>query len=105
MTKRRRKSVIHRIQETNGEWVDDETSICAEAVSFFQDLFTEGNRSSSDMLEIIPRVITDQDNMELTEVPSLSEVKEVIFFMDGDSAAGPDGFTGKFFIVVWYIIA
>ncbi|XP_027166310.1 uncharacterized protein LOC113766302 [Coffea eugenioides] len=32
---RRRKSIIHRIWKTNGEWVEDETSICAEAVSFF----------------------------------------------------------------------
>ena len=60
VTERRMKSVIHRIQKSNREWVDDETSICAEAVSFFQDLFTEeGGRQSSDILEIIQRIITD----------------------------------------------
>ncbi|XP_071928033.1 uncharacterized protein [Coffea arabica] len=106
VTERRMKSVIHRIQKSNREWVDDETSICAEAVSFFQDLFTEeGSRPSSEMLEIIPTILTEQDNMELTEVPSLNEVKKVIFSMDGDSAAGPDGFTGKFFTEAWEVVA
>ena len=80
--------MIHRIRRTNGEWVDDEASICTEAVSFFQELFTEevGN-TSNDMLEVIPRVITDHDNIVLTEVPLLHEVKEVIFSMDRDRRA------------------
>nr|XP_027098937.1 uncharacterized protein LOC113718221 [Coffea arabica] len=103
---RRRKSVIHRIRMTNSEWVDDESSICNDAVSFFQELFTEEvGRSSSDMLEIIPRIIMDQDNILLTEVPSLHEVKEIIFSMDGDSVAGSDGFTGKFFMTTWEVVA
>ena len=76
--------MIHRIRRTNGEWVDDEASICTEAVSFFQELFTEEvGITSNDMLEVIPRVITDHDNILLTEVPSIHEVREVIFSKDG----------------------
>nr|XP_027066014.1 uncharacterized protein LOC113691883 [Coffea arabica] len=105
VTERRRKSVIHRIRRTNGDWVDDEASICNEAVSFFQGLFTEEvGRASSDMLEVIPRVINDQDNSGLREIPSMDQVKEVLFSMDGDSAAGPDGFTGKFFTAAWEVV-
>ena len=29
----------------------------------------------------------------------------MIFEMDGGSAAGPDGFTGKFFMVAWEVVA
>ncbi|XP_027183870.1 uncharacterized protein LOC113782162 [Coffea eugenioides] len=106
VTERRRKSVIHRIRRTNGDWVDDEASICNEAVSFFQGLFTEEvGRASSDMLEVIPRVLNDQDNSGLTEILSMDEVKEVLFSMDGDSGAGPDGFTGKFFTAAWEVVA
>ena len=43
--------------------------------------------------------------MVLTGVPSIREVKKVIFSMDGDSAAGLDGFTGKFFTVAWEVVA
>ncbi|XP_027158377.1 uncharacterized protein LOC113759998 [Coffea eugenioides] len=33
------------------------------------------------------------------------EVNEVIFSMDEESAAGPDGFTGKFFMSTWEVVA
>lgn len=32
-------------------------------------------------------------------------MKNVIFSMDKESAAGPDGFTGNFFTVAWEVIA
>ncbi|XP_071933165.1 uncharacterized protein [Coffea arabica] len=94
VTERRRKSVIHRIRKSDGVWVDDESSICNEAVNFFQTLFTEdGGMTSSDMLEVIPRLLTETDN---GMAPSLQEVKDVIFSMGGKSAAGPNGFTSRF---------
>ncbi|XP_071926511.1 uncharacterized protein [Coffea arabica] len=46
-----------------------------------------------------------EDNMILEEVPTLEEVRRVVFAIDGESAAGPDGFTGKFFTFAWDIIA
>ncbi|XP_071912404.1 uncharacterized protein [Coffea arabica] len=84
VTERRRKSVIHRIRKLDGVWVDDESSICNEAVFFFRALFTEdGGRTSSYMLE---------------------EIKDVIFSMDAESAAGSDGFAGRFFTAAWEVI-
>ena len=60
MTEKRSKSVIHRIRKTNGDWVIDESSICNEALSFFQELFTnKGGQSSNNMLDIIPKLITE----------------------------------------------
>ena len=41
----------------------------------------------------------------LTRALSLQEVKDVIFSMDGESAAGLDGFTGRFFTTAWEMIA
>ncbi|XP_071928179.1 uncharacterized protein [Coffea arabica] len=105
VTERRRKSVIHRIRKSDGVWIDDESSICTEAVDFFRALFTEeGGMTSSDMLEVIPRLLTETDNEMLTRAPSLQEVKEVIFSMDGESAEGPDGFTESFFTAAWEVI-
>ncbi|XP_027184116.1 uncharacterized protein LOC113782423 [Coffea eugenioides] len=47
----------------------------------------------------------DIDNPRLEEVPSLEEVRQVIFAMDGDSAAGPDGFSSKVFTTAWEVVA
>ena len=42
-------------------------------------------------------MIIGEDNRCLEGVPNMEEVRRVVFVMDGKSAAGPDGFTGKFF--------
>ncbi|XP_027090440.2 uncharacterized protein [Coffea arabica] len=106
VAEKRRKAIIHRIRKANGEWVDSEGQIGCEAVSFFQDLFTaEASVQPQDFLRVIPRLVSEQDNLMLTEAPTLHEVKEVIFSMDGESAAGPDGFTGKFFTFAWEVVA
>ncbi|XP_027088680.1 uncharacterized protein [Coffea arabica] len=47
----------------------------------------------------------DIDNPRLEEVPSLEEVRQVIFALDGDSAAGPDDFSSKVFTTAWEVVA
>lgn len=37
--------------------------------------------------------------------PTMDEVRTVVFSIDGDSVVGPDGFTSKFFIEAWEIVA
>lgn len=41
----------------------------------------------------------------LTKISFEVEINEVVFGMSGDSAAGPDGFTGAFFESCWDIIS
>lgn len=38
-----------------------------------------------------------EDNQVLEDIPYLEEVCGAVFALDGDSAVGPDGFSGKFF--------
>lgn len=42
------------------------------------------------MLEHIPKLITDADNEKLTALPTITEVRNAVFGLTGDSAAGPD---------------
>lgn len=59
--------MIHHIKNSNGEWIDSEPQIYGEATSFFQELFTAENVSTSeDMFHLIPRVITEEENARLT---------------------------------------
>lgn len=57
-----------------------------------------------DILEYIPNCITHEHNMEIAKCPQEDEIKDSIFYMNSDSAAGPDGFSGKFFHFCWDII-
>lgn len=40
----------------------------------------------------------------LTRMPSMKEIKQAIFVMNGDGAPGPDGFRGCFYQQYWSII-
>ncbi|XP_071939020.1 uncharacterized protein [Coffea arabica] len=102
---RRIKGMIHRMKKSNGVWVDTNADIATEAISYFSDLFTGYLESSSGMRHMIPHMISEEENRKLEEVPSIEEIHRVLKSMDGDSAAGPDGFTGKFFTFAWEIIA
>ncbi|XP_071928030.1 uncharacterized protein [Coffea arabica] len=102
---RRAQAMIHRIKKPNGAWVDMNADIADEAISYFSNLFTGSLESSSDMLNLIPPIISEDDNDKLEEFPSIEEIYRVVRSMDGDSVAGPDGFTGKFFTFAWEVVA
>jgi len=47
--------------------------------------------------ETIPSLVTDEDNHMLLHLPLSSEIKDVVFSLNGDGAPGPDGFGGHFY--------
>ncbi|XP_071917209.1 uncharacterized protein [Coffea arabica] len=102
---RRAQGMIHRIKKSNSDWVGTNADIASEAISYLSDLFTSSLESSSEMWHLIPSMISEEDNVKLEAVPSIDEVYRVARSMDGDSAAGPDGFAGKFFTYAWEVVA
>ncbi|VFQ70835.1 unnamed protein product [Cuscuta campestris] len=56
------------------------------------------------ILPFIPPLISNEDNLFLTKLPDLAEVKATVWDLDPDSASGPDGFNGNFFRACWDII-
>ncbi|XP_071916251.1 uncharacterized protein [Coffea arabica] len=97
--------IIHKIRNGQGEWVESEEEIGAEAVWYFEGLFMDQHpASSSDLLQHIPTILTDEENDLLEQFPSKAEIRSAVFAMDGESASGPDGYTGKFFTVAWSVI-
>ncbi|KAL6211828.1 hypothetical protein ACLB2K_017051 [Fragaria x ananassa] len=51
-----------------------------------------------------PSLITDDENMSLTSIPSSEEIYLALKDMDPDSAPGPDGFNGHFFVSCWVTV-
>nr|XP_027122288.1 uncharacterized protein LOC113739257 [Coffea arabica] len=83
----------------------DEEGIGKEAVNYFSTLFSADPVGEFRLLHVIPNLRDVIDNKGLEEVPSVDEVQKVIFEMDGDNAAGPDGSTEKFFTSAWEMVA
>lgn len=56
------------------------------------------------MESVIHKIVTAKDNAILTSLPSLEEVRCVVFSMNGAGAPGPDGFGGSFYQTFWHIV-
>lgn len=77
----------------------------AEAVNFYTSLFAREDANNFDeILRHIPRLVSVIDNELLTQLPTLEEVKTAVWHLDPQSAAGPDGFNGKFYRSCWATI-
>lgn len=92
--------------------VDDHVLCSAEeierhVVSFYEKLFcTENNCNDNGLIEeVIPSLVTLEQNLMLTNLPSLDEVKEAVFSLNSDGSPGPDGFGATFFQTFWSIVA
>lgn len=57
------------------------------------------------MEEVISPIVTEEDNLLLTRIPSLEEVGGAVFSLNVDGAPEPDGFEGIFFHKFWDLVA
>lgn len=84
----------------------EDALIKQQAPSFFEDLLQE-DPSSVDgdaiqyFLDLVPRVLTLEENQKLLSPVTREEVKIATFALDADSSPGPDGFYGKFYQFCW----
>ncbi|GAA0142555.1 hypothetical protein LIER_35590 [Lithospermum erythrorhizon] len=102
--KRKRNAVLGVLDE--GEWITDPESIARSGIHFFQELFTQDTADGDEeLVDCIPTMISAEENEQLLAVPQLEEIKQVVFSLCKESAAGPDGFNGHFFHNFWNLIA
>lgn len=67
-------------------------------VDYFKSLYAASPPDEDfSFCNLIPSIVTDDDNNSLTKAPSESEITNAVFSMDPTSSLGPDGFLGFFF--------
>ncbi|XP_070015054.1 uncharacterized protein [Nicotiana sylvestris] len=80
------------------EVVEEEDQIAAEAVKFYQEQFREDTIPTTfHIIDHIPSMVTMEQNEKLNSNPTREEIKHAVFGLNGDSAGGPNGFTGIFY--------
>ncbi|KAH6832231.1 hypothetical protein C2S53_005580 [Perilla frutescens var. hirtella] len=102
--RRRRAKVSIDALSIDGEIVHDHDRIATHVVDYFEKLFAriEDNDIDFGLVNgLVSSLIDDRQSHELIENSSFKVVKSAIFELDGNSAAGPDGFSGKFFHTTW----
>ncbi|XP_060210653.1 uncharacterized protein LOC132637604 [Lycium barbarum] len=81
---KRNKLSLKIIQDSNGNWLENEVDIGSEAIRFFESQFREEN-SDVDyaLLKNIPKLINEEQQKNMEELPSECEVKEVVLSLNG----------------------
>ncbi|VFQ85175.1 unnamed protein product [Cuscuta campestris] len=91
-----RKQHIHSILNTQGIQVTNEAEILEARTSYFQDLFSPQPTHNMELiLHHIPHTITAPQNESLCLLPNREEIKNLVWHLDPNSSAGPDGFNGN----------
>lgn len=84
----------------------DKKLIEYEIISNFTNLFVATSSLPLPNFEdIIPSIVTFDENALLVLVPSIIEAKEAAFSLDPNSASALDGFTGAFFQACWVVMS
>ncbi|XP_056692109.1 uncharacterized protein [Spinacia oleracea] len=99
---RKSKGKILTLQNDQGEWITDQTSLKSLAVNYFNKLLqTTHVFSSFKNSGLSPCKISDTDKTNLIREVTMEEVKSNLFSMDPIKCPGPDGIQAVFFQKHW----
>lgn len=102
---RRKRLHLNRIRNSEGTWIEEEGDIATEAINFYNAQFMqERDATAFPLLRHIPKLINEEDNASLCQLPTMEEVKNIVFSLNGDSASGPDGLTGRCYQSCWEVV-
>ena len=92
VTRRKPSSGIHSL-EINGVLSTDASLIEQHILHFYSQLFSSNAVNAAQdfslVHEVIPSLVTEEDNHRLLHLPSSEEIRVVVNDMDGSSAPGP----------------
>lgn len=102
---RYRRQRIRHLTDSAGNNVEEPDDLGNATVDYFTKLFT--NEPVTDMESIlnrIPILETAADNDMLLSILDMKEIKDAVWSLNPNSAAGPDGYNGYFFRICWNIL-
>lgn len=80
--------------------MEDQSTIGALVETYFLNILSSKEHYiDEEIFQVIPKLVTEEDNLLLTRLPAMEEVRDVVFSMSADSSPGPDGFSGSFYRV------
>ncbi|VFQ86979.1 unnamed protein product [Cuscuta campestris] len=103
---KRRKQRITTLTNDQGHTIEHTASLEAMVVEHYKNLFNSHEPMPSQdvyesFLNAIPPLLFPEHNDLLMRLPEEEEIRNILWEMDSDSAAGPDGFNCRFFKACW----
>lgn len=97
-TWRKKKNIISRLRNAQGEWVEGTEEIHSITNYFFRNLYErEKGTVPNDLLDLVVERVTPDMNSELTKTFSSEEISDALFQIGPLKAPGIDGFLARFY--------
>ncbi|XP_051125984.1 uncharacterized protein LOC127247930 [Andrographis paniculata] len=103
---RRRRATIFSMAD-GARTLTDHSDIKQSVITYFSGMLgqpDDADTSGMDALADPPPQVPPAECTRLLEPPTLAEIRAVVFSIDQDSVAGPDGFSAAFYQKCWEII-
>ncbi|XP_042954746.1 uncharacterized protein LOC122291174 [Carya illinoinensis] len=98
--------VVREMEIGDNRWLRSPEEVHEGAVDFFKNFLAESHLSPApDLTSLVEPVVSPAENLNILELPSIQEIKDVVFSIPIESSSGPDGFGSGFFKACWEILA
>ncbi|XP_026399360.1 uncharacterized protein LOC113295226 [Papaver somniferum] len=105
VNRRKTRNNIDSIQDHNNSWLQSREQISQHLTQHFQSISTSSNPVINEGLyDILPTIISAEDNMTLTRIPTDEKIHATLKSMENWSAPGPEGFQDGFYKSQWNIV-
>ena len=102
---KRRRNSIDFIKNDEGHWISSRDNIGRCFEQFYWSLFSSSHPSiPNDLDDLISPCLSDKDREMLVTIPSLEEIRKVLFSMGSNKAPDPDGMSTLFYKFYWNVI-
>ncbi|XP_026459304.1 uncharacterized protein LOC113359963 [Papaver somniferum] len=102
---RKCRNNIDSIQDHENKWLQTREEISGHLTMHFKNISTSVNPNLDENLyNVLPSIISDEDNLALTRIPSNEEIHSTFKSMENWSAPGPEGFQAGFYKSQWDIV-
>ena len=102
---KRRRNSIDFIKNDEGHWISSRDNIGRCFEQFYWSLFSSSQPFiPNDLDDLISPCLSDKDREMLVTIPSLEEIRKVLFSMGSNKALDPDGMSTMFYKFYWNVI-
>uniref|UniRef100_A0A803NNK0 Reverse transcriptase n=1 Tax=Cannabis sativa TaxID=3483 RepID=A0A803NNK0_CANSA len=98
---KRKRNFINVVRLNDAEWIEGRQAVGEHFRSNFMSILSSVSPEEPLLHDLVSRSISEDANQLLIRVPTVEEIRKVVWSMPPLKAPGPDGMPGKFFKDHW----
>lgn len=102
---RKRRNQIKGLNNDDGVWCTEDDDLERIILQYYENLFSSSQPTNiEETVNHLPRIITDEMNLELTKDISADEIFVALKYMHSSKSPGPDHFSPCFYQQFWPLV-